>query len=212
MLPLLPGALTIGVVFGVLARQASMSVAESALMSTLVFAGAAQFVAVGLWTTPLPIAAIILGTFILNLRHVLMGATLRPWLQPLPPRQTYGSLATLTDESWAMTIRYITGGGRDRAFLAGAGLTLLAPWVVGTVLGQLAGSRLPDTARWGLDFAFTAALLAILVPLWRGRVDWLPWITAGIISILAAFWLPGTWNVLLGGLAGAVIAGFRHDR
>lgn len=212
MLPLLPSVLTIGVVFGVLARQAQMTVAESALMSTLVVAGAAQFVAVGLWTSPLPVATIILSTFILNLRHVLMGATLRSWLLPISARRTYGSLATLTDESWALTIRYISGGGHDRAFLAGAGLALIAPWVVGTVLGQLAGSRLPDTAGLGLDFAFTAALLAVLVPLWRGKIDLLPWATACAVSILVALWFPGTWNVLFGGLAGAVMTGIRHER
>ncbi|MDQ3695891.1 MAG: AzlC family ABC transporter permease [Chloroflexota bacterium] len=212
MLPLLPSALTGGVVFGVLARNAGMSVAESALMSTFVFAGAAQFVAVGLWTSPLPIAAIILGTFILNLRHVLMGATLRQWLQVIGTRQAHGAITMLTDESWAMTVRYITAGGRDRAFLVGAGLTLLVPWVGGTVVGQFAGSRLPDTARLGLDFAFTAAILAIVIPLWRGRIDLLPWVTAGVISILVGRWLPGTWNVLFGGLAGAIVAGLRHDR
>lgn len=209
MLPLLPSVLLIGVVFGVLARQAGISLLASALMSTTVFAGAAQFVAVGLWTSPLPVATIILSTFILNLRHVLMGATLRPWLRPLSTRQAYGSIATLTDESWALTTAYIAGGGNDRAFLAGSGLALGAAWVTGTVVGQIAGSRVPDPARFGLDFAFTAALLALLIPLWRGRHDALPWVTAGGVSILCAIWLPGTWHVILGGLAGALIAGVR---
>src|SRR5712691_7227893 len=62
-----------GLVFGVLAREAGLSVLESLLMSGLVFAGAAQFVVLGLWATPLPIGPIVLTTLIVNLRHLLMG-------------------------------------------------------------------------------------------------------------------------------------------
>ncbi len=212
MLPLVPSIFAVGVVFGVLAREAGISMLESALMSTAVNAGSAQFVALGLWSSPVPIAAIILSTFILNLRQVLMGATLRSWLQPLSPRRAYASIATLTDASWALTAAYINGGGQDRAFLAGTGLTLLVPWVGGTIVGQLVGARVPDPARWGLDFAFTAALLALLVPLWRGKRDLLPWIAAGLTSLLFGAWIPGAWNVLIGGLAGALLAGLRHGR
>src|SRR5215470_13566054 len=79
ILPLALGAFTYGAVFGVLARQAGLSVLEALLMSGLVFAGASQFVALGLWTAPLPIVALISTTLIVNLRHVLMGAALRPW-------------------------------------------------------------------------------------------------------------------------------------
>lgn len=208
-LPLLPSTLLIGVVFGVLARQVGISLPAAALMSTTVFSGAAQFVAIGLWTSPLPIATLILSTFILSLRHVLMGATLRPWFRPLSTRQAYASIATLTDESWALTTAYIAGGGTDRAFLAGSGLTLGMGWVSGTIIGQVAGSQVPDPARFGLDFAFTAALLALLIPLWRGRHDALPWVTAGIVATLCALWLPGTWHVIIGGLAGTLVAGVR---
>lgn len=186
MLPLTPSVLAISVVFGALARQAGMSIFESAVMSTFVYAGAAQFVAVGLWSSPLPVATIIPSTFILNLRHVLMGATLRGWLNPVSPRRTLAAIAALADESWALTTGYIAGGGRDRAFLAGAGLALTLPWVAGTVVGQLAGARLPDPTRWGLDVAFTAALIGLLVPLWRGKIDLLPWTAAGVVSILWA--------------------------
>lgn len=208
-LPLLPSALVIGVVFGVLARQVGLSPPAAALMSTTVFAGAAQFVAIGLWTSPLPVATIILSTFIINLRHVLMGATLRPWFRPLSARKAYASVAALTDETWAMTTAYIAGGGNDRAFLLGSALPLGVGWISGTVIGQVAGSQVPDPSRFGLDFAFTAALLALLIPLWRGRHDALPWITAGAVSILCAIWLPGTWHVIFGGLAGALVAGVR---
>ena len=82
--PLGVSAFAVGAVFGVLARQAGLGLPEALLMSALVFAGSAQFVALGLWATPLPVLAIVLTTLVVNLRHVLMGAALRSWLARLP--------------------------------------------------------------------------------------------------------------------------------
>src|SRR5690242_2303149 len=97
-LPLAVSALVVGGVFGVLARQAGLSLPESSLMSALVFAGASQFVALGLWTGPLPVVTIVLTTLIVNLRHLLLGAALRPHFSRLSPLKTYGSAFFLVDE------------------------------------------------------------------------------------------------------------------
>src|SRR5579859_5137140 len=79
-IPLAISAFAIGIVFGVLARQAKLNVLDALLMSGLVYAGASQFVALSLWTAiPFPVTTIILTTFIVNMRHLLMGASLRPW-------------------------------------------------------------------------------------------------------------------------------------
>src|SRR5215217_5618222 len=86
-LPVAASSLAYGLVFGVLARGAGLSLTEVGLMSGVVCAGASQFVALGLWTTPLPVAGIIVATAIVNLRHLLLGAALRPWLGQLPARQ-----------------------------------------------------------------------------------------------------------------------------
>src|SRR5262249_32972988 len=91
-LPLAVARLADGLVFGMLARQAGLSTAEATLMSGLVFAGTAQFLAVGLWGSPVPIASILLTTLGVNLRHLLMGATLRSWLGAWPGRRVYPSL------------------------------------------------------------------------------------------------------------------------
>jgi len=75
-LPIALSVFTYGVSFGVLARQAGLSLVESCLMSSLVFAGASQFVALSLWHSPLLIATIIFTTLVVNLRHILMSAAL----------------------------------------------------------------------------------------------------------------------------------------
>jgi 4-azaleucine resistance transporter AzlC len=211
-LPLAASVFAYGTVFGVLARQAGLTSTEAVLMSGLVVAGAAQFVAVGLWATPVPIAGIVLSTLVINLRHLLMGAALSPWFARLPAAKAYGSVFFLSDESWALTMRDAAAGGRDRAFLLGCGLPLTAAWIGSTAVGHLAGALLPDPTRWGFDFAFTAAFVALLVGMWRGKGDVAPWAVAAVVAVATATWLPGTWHVLLGGLAGSLVGGWRGER
>jgi predicted branched-subunit amino acid permease len=77
-LPIALGVAGYGVVFGVLARESGLSVPEATLMSATVLAGAAQLIALELWADPVPVAAVVGTTLVVNLRYVLMGAALRP--------------------------------------------------------------------------------------------------------------------------------------
>lgn len=208
-LPLALSGFAYGIAFGVLSRQAGMSLLEGVLMSGLVYAGAAQFAALGLWVTPLPITALILTTVVINLRHLLMGAALAPHIADLPLWKRLLSAYFITDESWALTMGRFAQGSRNGAFLLGTGIALMLAWVGATVVGQLAGSVISDPTRWGLDFAFSAVFLALLVGMWRGRSDLLPWGVAAVVAVLAARLLPGTWYILLGGLAGSLVGGLR---
>ena len=204
-IPIAISAFAIGLVFGVLARQAKLSILESFLMSGLVFAGASQFVALSLWiAVPLPVITIILTTLVVNLRHLLMGASLRPWFSQLPLSRAYTSVFFMVDESWALSMSDFAAGGRDMAFLLGSGITLFVAWVSSTVIGHALGSTIQDPAQWGLDFAFTAVFLALLIGMWKGKSDLLPWAVAAIVAVAAAHWLPGKWYILLGGLAGSI--------
>ena len=109
----------IGLVFGTLAGQAGLGTVEATLMSALVFSGAAQFVVLGLWTAPLPVATIVLTTLVVGLRHMLMGAALGPVFSKLPRLKAYGSVFFMADENWALTMGEIDKGRRDAAFLLG---------------------------------------------------------------------------------------------
>lgn len=209
-LPLAFGVFAYGSVFGVLAQQAGLSLVEALMMSGLVFAGASQFVAVGLWATPLPIATIVLATLIINLRHLLMGAALSPWFLRLPPIAAYGSLFFLNDESWALTMNELNTGKANGAFLLGSGLVMFVAWLAATVVGRFLGAAVSDPARWGGDFAFTAVFVALLVGQWKGKTDLVPWAVAGLVAVLAERLLGGTWYILLGGLAGSVTGAVRH--
>ena len=212
-LPIEVAGFAIGLVFGVLAGQAGLSAAETVLMSALVFSGATQFVVLGLWAAPLPVAAIVLTTLVVNLRYVLMGATLAPWFSGLSRLKAYGSIFFLADENWALAMGEHAKGRRDAAFLIGGGLAMFASWTISSLLGRAVGGALEDPARWGLDFAFTAVFLALLAGLWRGRKsDLLPWVGAAAVAVAAHLVLPGQWYVLLGGLAGSMAGAARYGR
>jgi 4-azaleucine resistance transporter AzlC len=211
-LPVALSIFTYGLVFGVLARQAGLSIAESALMSGLVFAGASQFVALDLWVSPLPVGTIVLTTLVVNLRHLLMGAALSPWFLKLPPAAAYGTIFFVSDESWALTMGEFARGGRNAAFLLGSGITTFVAWVSAAIVGQTLGSVLDDPSRWGLDFAFTAVFLVLLVGLWRGKSDLLPWAVAAVVAVAASLWLPGKWYILLGGLSGSLVGAIAQAR
>ena len=160
-LPLVFGVFSYGAVFGMLSRQAGLSLGDAALMSGLVFAGAAQFVALGLWITPLPMVAIVLTTLVVNLRYLLMGAALRPWFSELSSPKVYGSVFFMGDESWAMAMREFTAGGSNGAFMLGSGAAQFIAWLSATVMGYALGTVIEDPARWGLDFIFVATIIAL---------------------------------------------------
>lgn len=212
ILPIAPGAIAFGLVYGFLAGERGLSALEIALTSMLVFAGASQFLALELWGDPLPLAGLVLGVLVINLRHLLMGPALLPWLVHLPPAKAYGSLFFMTDESWGVSVAEERHGGRDAAYLLGAGLALYAVWVTSTVLGRTAGDLGYLVENWGLDYLTTAFFVALLAGLWRGRGDLLPWAVAGGIAVAAKWILPGTWYIVLGAVAGSLLGAWRDSR
>ena len=122
VLPIVPGAVAFGLVYGFLAGERGSALLEIGLMSMLVFAGASQFLALELLGRSAAAGGIVLGVLVINLRHLLMGPALLPWLGPVRPVQAYASLYFMTDESWGISVAEQRRGGRDAAFLLGAGL------------------------------------------------------------------------------------------
>ncbi len=203
-----------GIVWGVLAGQADMSIPETMLMSGLVFAGAAQLVAVDLWTPgALPIGALVLAALIVNLRFLLVTATLRPLYRDVPLWRGALSMFLVSEENWAMTMAEVARGRGSVAFLLGGGAAAWVSWMASTTSGRLIGALIDDPMRYGLDFAFTATFLALLLGMWRGRGDLVPWLAGAAAAILASWFVPGSWYILIGGLVGSFAgAVFDHLR
>ena len=205
-LPICLSVAVYGVVFGVLAAQAGLPVMAVALMSALVYAGASQFVAIDLWGASLDIAAIVIAVGVINLRLMLMTATLGDMFRDVPLPRAMASMFFVADETWALTLAEEKRSGAGATFLIGASLALYATWVISTTSGALIGASLSfEPALYGIDFVFTAVFLALLTGLWRGRADLAPWIVAGLAGTLV-FWATGnkSWCVMASGLAAAV--------
>ncbi|QLD84167.1 AzlC family ABC transporter permease [Natronomonas halophila] len=201
-----------GLVFGVLAREAGLSVMTAVAMSATVLAGAAQLIAVGLWDWPIPAVAVVGTTLVVNLRYLLMGASLRPWFTRLPSRQAYTSLFFMADENWALTIQDLRAGNGRGAFLLGSGLAIWVFWVVATAIGAVAGGRIGNPETYGLDFVLTAIFLALLVGFWDGRTSLAPWVAAAVVAVAVETVLPGRWYILAGGLAASLTEVTRNVR
>jgi 4-azaleucine resistance transporter AzlC len=211
--PVALGVLAYGLVFGALAQQAGLSFGELAFMSTIVFSGSAQFVALGLWTLPPPVLALAVATLLVNFRFFLMAATMGRVLKGWSLLRVLPTLAWVTDENWAITM---AEGERRHwgAFFLGTGAVLYVTWPTATLLGHALGSVVADPKRWGFDFAFTAVFMTLAVGLARRRRAPLVWLASGVSAFLADHFLAGSLlgssaPVLVGGIAGALVASTR---
>ena len=211
----IPVAITVfvyGLIFGVLTAGNGLSIGETLLMSGTVFAGTAQLVALGMWGDPLPVAGIILTTALVNSRLTLMSASLvmQRAFDALPRTTTYSSLFFVSDESWALTMAEQRRGPTNSAFLLGRGFALYLSWVSSTAIGHLTGSATDDPARFGLDFAFVAVFIALIVGFWRGPQDIPPWAVAAGTAIAGSSFMPANTHILLGCVAGIAVAALRE--
>ena len=165
-LPLAVAVAAFGVSFGVLARAAGLGVLAPVVMSATTFAGSSQFAAVSILGAGGGVATAIVAALLLNTRYAPIGLTAASALRG--GRLRRGLEAQLVvDESWALAKR--PGGHFDRGVLMGTGLTLYGAWLAGTAVGCLAGEALGDPEALGLDAAFPALFLALLVAQLRSR-------------------------------------------
>lgn len=166
MAPLALPVAAFAVSFGVLAQAAGMGRAAPVVMSLTTFAGSAQFAAASIVDEDGAIAAAIAAAVFLNMRYAPIAISVAPLFRG-PAWRRVLEAQLVVDESWAISNR---GGGRfDLGLLLGAGLVLYPVWVLGTVVGVVAGDLVGDPERLGLDAAFPALFLALLIPLLRTR-------------------------------------------
>jgi 4-azaleucine resistance transporter AzlC len=158
--PIAVAALAFAVSFGVLARASGIASVEAIVMSATTFAGSAQFAAASILGVGGGIASAIVAATLLNGRYAPISVSVAPIFVGGPLRRLLES-QLIVDESWAMSRR--EDGRYDRRLLVGGGLLLYVCWVGGTIIGVIAGDALGDPASLGLDAAFPALFLAILV-------------------------------------------------
>ena len=203
-LALVPSVFVYGTVFGGLAVQAGLTVAQVLGMSLLVFAGASQFIAVPMLASGAPAVAIIVTTYVVNMRHYLMAATLAPSFRGF--RRAWLALIAhvINDESFAVAVA--RSRPPDARIYLGSALAICAAFVVGVAVGVALGGLVERPERYGLDFAFPAVFLALVAVQLRRRADWLVAIGAAVVSVALALVLPGNWHIVATGLVVSVVA------
>ena len=212
-LPILLGVAPFGMIYGALAIGAGLPRSAAQAMSSIVFAGSAQFVATQLFATGAPGLVLLLTTFIVNLRHMLYSASLAPYLHKLPARWKWLLAYLLTDEAYAPTILHYrqgevnhgdteepdnsdsrpmhrgsgsSGGDHRHWFFLGAGLALWSVWQVSTAVGIFVGAQVPPS--WALDFTLALTFIALLVPVLTDRPAVAAALSAGTIALVGAGW------------------------
>jgi predicted branched-subunit amino acid permease len=168
--PLLVGVFPFGLIYGAAALRAGLGPALAQSMSSLVFAGSAQFLTAQLIHAAAPGVVIVTTIAIVNLRHMLYSASVAPYIQGLSLRWKVLLSYLLTDETYAVVIAHFAALGATEMghwFFLGAGAALWLTWQVSTALGIFLGTTIPES--WPLEFALPLTLIAMLVPMLRGR-------------------------------------------
>lgn len=211
LVPLSFFVIAFGIAFGLAAKQTGLNSAESLAMSTLVFAGASQFASLELWGPKVSLVTILITVFAINARHLLMGATLYPWLQHLSPAKRYGVMLLVSDANWAMSLQAFSKGKPGFGILLGGGLSLWLFWIFGTWVGLYFGNLISDPKQFGLDMVMGCFLLAMVVGGEKNLRMLIIWMVAATASLLAFWFLPENSHVVLGALAGGTIGVFWMD-
>lgn len=200
-------AIGFGFVFGLAARSAGYSPIEASAMSVLVFAGAAQFAAVGYVAQGLPWLPIVVLTFFLNARHLLYSASLAPRLRDVPLAERAAMAHVLTDEAFALAATHFHRLGRVdvTGYWLGAGFGVFIPWNLATIAGVMLGGAVADPGSLGLDVVFPAAMAGLALGLITGRREAVAAGAGAAIGVVASLALGPSVGIVAGGLVGPLV-------
>lgn len=206
--PVILGFVPVGIAFAIMARQAGLSVVETSLMSVTVFAGASQMMAAGMYAQGAGLAAIVLTTFILNLRHIIMSTCVFNRMQGCPTAARLPLAFGVTDESFAI---FTTEREENCTpwFFLGLILSTYLSWNVGTLIGALVSDLLPPMLTASLGISLYAMFIGLLVPGLRGnrRLGLLVLLTA-VCNLLLTQVMDESWAMIASTLLGALCGVF----
>jgi 4-azaleucine resistance transporter AzlC len=207
--PTLLAYMPIAMLWGTMAANKGFSPFEAFLMSFFVYAGASQFVAVDMWKEPLPIFVMIATAFIVNLRHLLMAASISRHIQNVKGIFHPFMMYVLTDEAWAIAERKALTGPLSLGYYLGVAGPLWPTWFLFSTIGAVIGNALGDMAAVG-DFGLSAMFISIIAGFWKGPRTAAVIGASALVAIVTKTYVPGRWYILAGGLAGVIVAAILH--
>jgi 4-azaleucine resistance transporter AzlC len=204
-IPIVVGYIPMGAAYGILARQAGMELLPAVFMSLVVFAGASQFIAVGLLAAGASGFEVIGTTLFVNLRHILMSASLSPHYQEAPrgiiPFVAWG----VTDETFAISIGRYVAGEADHRYGLTLHYTAYASWVSGTVAGALVGTIIPPALQSSLEFSLYAMFAGLVVLQVTDRLHLAVAVVSAVLCTLFTGFMKGTWSIITAAILGATL-------
>jgi 4-azaleucine resistance transporter AzlC len=203
--PIVLGYVPVGFAYGVLAQKAGISPGNTVLMSLLVYAGSSQLIAVGLFALHAPPWSIIMTTFVVNLRHLLMASAIAPFLKRWRKRELAAFAYQLTDETFALHATHFPSGVPGKAEIFATNMTAQFSWVTGTILGIVAGQLITDIKPFALDYALPAMFIALLVLQIKNRIQILIAILTGVLAIVCLQLGMNQWSTLIATVVGATV-------
>ena len=209
--PICLGYFPIGLAFGVLAQKAGLHPVEIALMSVLVFAGSSQFIAVSMLGGGATVLSIVVTTFVINLRHVLMSSSLAVYLRLVSRGWAALFAYGVTDESFAVNLTRFRNGNWDWRQAMVLNLSANAAWIGSSILGAFSGQFIPAGA-FGIDYALIAMFLCLLVFQLRGKLYAVTAIVAGVLAVILALLIPGNVYIVLASILAATFGVFFRRR
>jgi 4-azaleucine resistance transporter AzlC len=213
ILPMTIAYVPIGLLWGTVAAGQGLSPLQAWAMSFFVYSGAAQFVSMDLLKTGTPLLVLVFTILTVSMRHVLMSASVSRHMSTISKPKASVLLFWLTDEAWALIERRALERPISASYFAGVALPLWPTWFIACTVGSFLGNSLGDTSRFGLDFAFAAMFIAVLAGFWKGTSTALVLTVSAAVAVLVKLYVPGAWYIILGGLAGMLVAvvGYRAD-
>jgi len=211
-IPVLCGYMTLGIAFGLVLIDAGYPWWLSPLMSIFMFAGAAQFVAIGLFSAGMPLGTILLTQALVNIRHIVYGLSLITKFKDSGKMKAYLIFA-LTDETYSLETTLDTPDGvPEKNFYFTIALLDQLYWITGSTIGALIGNLIPLDFT-GVDFSLTALFAVLTVEQFLKTKDMLPILIGSLCTIasiiLMKFGIIESSNILLlalcAGLAGILI-------
>lgn len=185
-IPVMAGYISLGIAFGLLLQSIGYGPIWAFSMSLFIYAGSAQFLAVELLAAGASLIQVALLTLLLNFRHIFYGLSMIEKYRGTGIRKLY-LIFGLTDETYALLTGYKTPEGlRDKDYYFAVTLMNQFYWILGCVLGSVAGSIIPFDLT-GIDFAMTALFAVLVVEQWKTHKDHLPAILGFVITIAALY-------------------------
>jgi 4-azaleucine resistance transporter AzlC len=210
--PVMFGYIPLGIAFGFLLTKAGCFWIYAVLMSILVYAGAAQFLAIGFLMNNASMAEISIATLLLNLRHSFFGLSLIRKFSGMPLVKPYLIFA-LTDETYALLTSMEESDQRSRPrYYLFISLFNHLYWVTGSFFGAVLGSAVAMDLK-GMEFALTALFVVLAIEQYKRVRSMKPFIVGASIGIPCLIFVPPQYVLVVSIMSGtAALMAFRDGR